>query len=119
MKLQMAQFRELEAFAQFASDLDPATKSQLERGLRIQELLKQSQYSPVEASVQVVLFYAAQGGYLDSLELSSIAEWEKKCVEFLTKSKEDLLEKIRKDWNDQIENELKEALDEFSDVFKT
>jgi F-type H+-transporting ATPase subunit alpha len=72
VRTQMAQFRELEAFTQFSSDLDEETKQQLERGLRIREILKQPQYEPVDVGVQVVLFYAIREGYIDDLEREAV-----------------------------------------------
>jgi F-type H+/Na+-transporting ATPase subunit alpha len=113
MKLQMAQFRELEAFSQFASDLDPSTKSQLERGVRIQELLKQPQYSPVEAPVQVIIFFAINEGLLDSIPVEKIRDWEDKVTVFLKTTKQELLNRLQKEWNDEVEGEVREALDQF------
>ncbi|MBU3895766.1 F0F1 ATP synthase subunit alpha, partial [Patescibacteria group bacterium] len=113
LKLDLAQFRELEAFAQFASDLDPETKKQLDRGMRIIELLKQPQYSPVRIGLQVICIYAVNSGYFDSTLVKDVAEKEKELCQFILKSKKALLEKIEKDWNENIEEELKKALEEF------
>ncbi|MEK7189924.1 MAG: F0F1 ATP synthase subunit alpha, partial [Patescibacteria group bacterium] len=82
LKLAMAQFRELEAFAQFASDLDPATKKQIDRGTRITELLKQPQFSPAAVEDQMLAIYAVNNGYFDNVEVAKVAEAEKKLVEF-------------------------------------
>ena len=113
LKLEMAQYRELEAFAQFASDLDAATKKQLERGMRITELLKQPQYSPIPVAKQVAIIYAAVNGYLDDVELDNIKKWEDDFYNYLDASARPTLEKIEKDWNDEIEQELKEVIESF------
>ncbi len=113
MKLAMAQFRELEAFSQFAADLDEETKRQLARGERITELLKQPQYAPLGVGAQVSLIYAVNNGHLDSVEIQDIREWEKNFLEFMKTAKSDLLEDLVKDWNDDIEKKLKQAVEEF------
>ena len=114
IKLALAQFRELEAFAQFASDLDPETKKQLERGARIVELLKQPQYEPMEVEDQVSAIYAVDNGYFDDVAITDISKTEKKFVEFMNNSKSALLEKINKGgWSDEVVGELKSACEEF------
>ncbi len=113
LKLEMAQYRELEAFAQFASDLDAATKQQLDRGVRITELLKQPQYSPVPVAKQVAVIYAAVNGYLDDVPVEEIKKWEEDFYKYLSTSARAILEKIEQDWNEEIENELKEVIKEF------
>ncbi len=114
MKLTLAQFRELEAFAQFSSDLDPETKKQIESGRLMVELLKQKQFSPMAVEHQVAVIYAASKGYFDGIEISSIKETEAKFVEFMSNSKSSLLEKIAGgEWSDEIEGELKSACEEF------
>ncbi len=114
LKLGLAQFRELEAFSQFASDLDPETKKSIERGRRMTELLKQPQYSPEAVEDQVVSIYAIGNGYYDSFEIKDIKEVEKKLFAFMHASKSTLLEKIKKgEWNDEVEGGLKDALKEF------
>lgn len=112
LKLQLAQYRELESFSQFGSDLDPATKSQLDRGERAVALLNQKQFSPVPATKQVVMLYALNSGYLDKLAVTDISKWQEDIIEFL-EGKKDLLEKISKDWNDEIENSVKEVIEHF------
>jgi F-type H+/Na+-transporting ATPase subunit alpha len=119
LKLAMAQFRELEAFAQFASDLDEETRSQLDRGIRITELLKQSQYEPIEITKQVAAIYAANNGYIDKLDVESVRDWESKFYEFLDSAKRDLLSKLVSGWDDSIESELKSATEEFMKVYKS
>lgn len=116
LKLDLAQYRELEAFAQFASDLDQATKKVLDRGERVTEFLKQSQYSPVPAAVQVVLIYAVNNGYIDNLSVDGISDWQRDLSEYLLASCRSLLEKIEKGWDDGIENEVKSVLAEFEKV---
>jgi len=114
LKLAMAQFRELEAFAQFASDLDPETKKQIERGQRITELLKQPQYSPMAVEDQVAVIYAVNNGFFDITPVKDISASEKKFVDFMHKTKRPLLEKIAKgEWDEKIEKDLKEACEEF------
>ncbi len=113
MKLAMAQYRELESFAQFDSDLDPETKKAINRGKRVTELLKQNQYSPIHVAKQVCSVYAVNEGYLDELEITEIKAWEENFYAFLERSKKDMLVKIEKDWTPEIENLLKEAIKEF------
>ncbi|MFZ2189723.1 MAG: F0F1 ATP synthase subunit alpha [Candidatus Magasanikiibacteriota bacterium] len=115
IKLAMAQFRELEAFAQFASDLDADTKRQIDLGQRMTELLKQPQYSPMAVEEQIAVIYAVSNGYFDKFAVKEVAEAEKKMIEFMNKSKRTLLDKLAKgDWDDSVESELKEACNEFS-----
>ncbi|KKR34610.1 MAG: ATP synthase subunit alpha [Candidatus Magasanikbacteria bacterium GW2011_GWA2_40_10] len=114
LKLAMAQFREMEAFAQFASDLDPETKKQIERGQRITELLKQPQYQPVAVEDQVVGIFAVNNGFFDGVAVKDISVAEKKLTDFMNKSKRSLLDKIAAgQWDEKIEAELKEACGEF------
>ncbi|HYC83370.1 MAG TPA: F0F1 ATP synthase subunit alpha [Candidatus Paceibacterota bacterium] len=113
LKLDMAQYRELEAFAQFASDLDSDTKKRLERGSRIVEILKQPVLAPVGVSKQATVLFAVNEGYLDDVPLPEIRAWEKGLYDFLEKNKQALLGKIEKDWNDEIIQSLRDALDEF------
>ena len=116
IKGDLAQFRELAAFAQFGSDLDPKTKSQLERGQRIVELFKQTQYQPLEVQLQVAIIWAMQKGYFDKVDVDKVKEYQNKMQEFLSSRKEEILGKIlsKKQINDEIEKELAAALDEFA-----
>ena len=108
LKLAMAQFRELEAFAQFASDLDPETKKQIDRGQRIAELLKQPQYSPMTVEDQIAVIYAVNNGFFDTVDVKDIRETEKKFLAFMNKSKRVLLDKLLAgSWDDNIEKELR------------
>jgi len=113
LKLQMAQFRELEAFSEFSSDLDDKTKHRLERGYRIRELLKQPQYQPVDTPVQIVLMYAAQAGHLDQLEREEVDAWTDGLKEFVQATQEDLLDDLLEGWSDDMEDRLKEAIEEY------
>jgi len=114
-KLALAQYRELAAFAQFASDLDAATRAQLERGQRVTELMKQKQYAPMSVAEMAASLYAAEKGYLDSVSVDKIGEWEASMQQFLASAYKPLMDKInvKGDWNDAIEGELKAALDAF------
>ena len=114
MKLSLAQFRELEAFSQFASDLDADTKRQIDRGRRLTELLKQPQYAPLPMEEQVVSIYAAGKGYLDDVTLENVKEFETGLLEFMRKTRAALMDKIRAgEWGDEVENDLKAGIEEF------
>jgi F-type H+/Na+-transporting ATPase subunit alpha len=110
----MAQYRELEAFAQFASDLDSKTRQQLTRGKKILELLKQPQYSPIPISNQIAIIYAVTKGFL--YDVDDVKDWQKKFFDFLEASKGDLLDKLKEEWNEQIEEELKRSIEEFKKI---
>lgn len=113
LKLSMAQFRELESFAQFDSDLDADTKRVIERGRKITELLKQDQFSPLAVSLQVISIFAVNEGLFDSVSASEIREKEKELHSYMNTNKKELLEKIAKDWNDEIKAELGSSIKEF------
>ena len=113
MKLAMAQYRELESFAQFDSDLDPETKKAINRGKRVTELLKQNQYSPVAVAKQVAAIFAVNEGYLDELETTEIRAWEERFYSHLDRTKKDLLTKLTTGWDDAIEADLRSAIVEF------
>src|ERR1700745_2323444 len=95
VKLELAQFRELAAFAQFGSDLDAKTQAQLERGKRIVEVFKQPQYNPVPVEVQVAVFWTVQNGFLDDVPVDKIKDFQSKLTDYLTNRKTDLMAKIR------------------------
>ena len=120
LKLELAQFRELEAFSAFASDLDAATQAQLSRGRRLVEILKQDQYSPLNVVEQVVVIYAATHGYVDALPESDVKRYEAELIEFLSQKYNSLMDQIRnkKALSDEIKSELTRALDEFKAVFE-
>jgi F-type H+-transporting ATPase subunit alpha len=114
MKLALAQFRELEAFSQFASDLDADTKKQIDRGRRLTELLKQPQYSPMAVAEQVVSIYSAGKGYLDTVEIEKVKEFETGLLEFMRTTRAALMAKIQDgQWGDEVEAEIKSAIEEF------
>jgi F-type H+-transporting ATPase subunit alpha len=115
LKLDLAQFRELEAFAQFSSDLDADTKKQIDRGRRISELLKQKQYSPMNVEEQVAVIYAVSNGFFDTIAVKDIGETEEKFLEYFRAKKQALLAKIHAgEWDENIEEELKSACENFS-----
>lgn len=118
MKLAMAQYRELESFAQFDSDLDPETKKTIERGKRVTELLKQGQYSPIPVALQVVSIFAVNSGFFDDFSVSEIGNVEKELHKYMKTTKDALLKEISKDWNDKIKEDLQNSLKEFKLVYK-
>jgi len=113
LRLELAQYRELQAFVQFASELDEGTRKRIERGQRLTEILKQPQYAPIPFEKQVCLIYAAVNSHLDALPLSKIKEFEEKFFQYLDDRKEDMLKKIREsgELSDEVEKELKEAVE--------
>jgi F-type H+-transporting ATPase subunit alpha len=118
-KLDLAQFRELAAFAQFGSDLDAATKAKLDRGARIVELFKQQQYLPKSLPIMVASLYAMQKGYFDDVAVDRIRECQAQLEEFLTTRKESLLDTIANDQSlDNAEENLKAALSDFKTTWK-
>ncbi len=115
VRLALAQYRELAAFAQFASDLDEATRKQLERGQRVMELMKQRQYSPLSVAEMAVSLFAAENGYLDEIELKKIGDFEDALHGYMRSERSDLMKEINEsgDYNDDIQAKLKESLDDF------
>src|SRR4051794_8758763 len=115
IKLDLAQFRELAAFAQFGSDLDAATKARLERGQRIVELFKQTQYNPIPVEEQVAVLWAMQNGYVDAVPVDRVKEFQVKLQDYLRTRKESLMATIvtKKALDKDLEADLKAALDEF------
>jgi F-type H+-transporting ATPase subunit alpha len=120
LKLELAQFRELEAFAAFASDLDKATQNQLARGRRLVEVLKQAQYSPFQVETQVIMIWAATNGHLDSIPETDVRRFEKELLEFIQSKHSKLAAGIRekKQIDDATKAGLKEALEEFKAIFR-
>ncbi|MGH1376310.1 MAG: F0F1 ATP synthase subunit alpha [Alphaproteobacteria bacterium] len=120
MKLELAQYREMEAFAQFASDLDPATQKLLARGARLTQLLKQPQYKPLTVAEQVAVIYAGTRGYIDEVALDQVDAYELRLLEALRTSGVDLLSAIsdEKKLTDEIEGNLKAFLEDFSKGFE-
>lgn len=121
LKLELAQFRALEAFAAFASDLDKASQAQLERGRRLVEILKQNQNEPLDIEIQIALIYSATKGYLDSVSEKQVLDYEGRLRLFLKTRYSELLNKIKteKKITGEIEAQLKEVLQEFKAVFET
>ena len=119
LKLDLAQFRELEAFSQFGSDLDDATKRQLERGRRAVELLKQPQYSPVLVEHQVVALYALVKGYLDDVAVTDLEKFQADLVDYVETNAKKFMSDVRttKMWSDEGEAELKAAIASFKTSF--
>ncbi len=115
VRLALAQFRELAAFAQFASDLDETTRKQLERGQRVTELMKQPQYSPLSIAEMAVSLYAANEGYLDDVEVKEIVAFEKALHEHLRNNHKDLMDKINEtgNYDDEIAAGLKQVVESF------
>ena len=116
MKSELAQFRELAAFAQFASDLDAATRRQLERGQRLTQLLIQSQFEPVHVGAQVCAIYAGTRGYLDKVPVDRIPEWKEAFIRFLHAERQALIDSIERDkkWDDEVEGQVREAVEAFN-----
>ncbi len=113
LKLDLAQFRELEAFAQFGSDLDEATKQQLDRGARVTEILKQGQYNPLPQPKQVAIIYAAAGGYLDKVPVANVAKFEEKLFTAMDSEGKDVLDSIAKtgELSEKDEQKLKNIIE--------
>jgi F-type H+-transporting ATPase subunit alpha len=120
LRLDMAQYRELEAFAQFGSDLDKATQRQLNRGRRLVEILKQPQYQPMTAEKQVMILFAGTFGYLDDVPVDSVAEYEKQMLEFVGTKHPEILTEIKEKAiiSDELEGKMKKALDQFKGAFQ-
>ncbi|HID46499.1 MAG TPA: F0F1 ATP synthase subunit alpha, partial [Chromatiaceae bacterium] len=115
VRLALAQFRELAAFSQFASDLDEATRKQLERGQRVTELMKQGQYSPLSIAEMAVSLFAANEGYLDDVDAGKVVDFEAALLSYMNSSQGELMGKVNEsgDWNDDIESAFHEALKDF------
>jgi F-type H+-transporting ATPase subunit alpha len=111
----LAQYRELAAFSQFASDLDEITKAQLARGQRITELIKQKQYSPLSVAQQSLSIFAADKGHMDDVEVEKIGSFEEALHGFFSSEKPELEKAINEtgDWNDDIEKKFTEVVEQF------
>jgi F-type H+-transporting ATPase subunit alpha len=120
LRLSLAQYRELEAFAQFGSDLDPATQRQLARGARLVEILKQPQYAPMPVEKQVAIIWAVTNGYIDDVPVPQVRKWEHEFLAFLETHHPRILEGIRtkKALDDELTNGLKAAVAAFKPTFK-
>jgi F-type H+-transporting ATPase subunit alpha len=115
LKGDLAQFRELAAFAQFGSELDPASQAKIDRGKRIVEIFKQPQYSPIQVEVQIAVLWAVQQGYLDDVPVPRVKEFQTSLTDFLTTRKTALLQRIaaEKTINDDLKSEMRAATEEF------
>jgi F-type H+-transporting ATPase subunit alpha len=116
LRLDMASYREVAAFAQFGSDLDKATLAQLNRGQRLQEILKQPQYQPLELEQQVVILFAGTHGYTDEIPLDQMVEWQEKLLRNIETTHSKILKDIaeRKEVSSEIETELRQAIETFN-----
>ena len=115
LRIDLAQFRELAAFAQFGSDLDKSTQSQLERGRRLTEILKQGQYQPLEVEKQVLAIWAVSNGLADDVDVSQIRAFEGELVKFVENSHPAVLETMRtkKSIDDDLKASMREAVEDF------
>jgi|TARA_B100001250_G_scaffold325059_1_gene288725 F-type H+-transporting ATPase subunit alpha len=116
VRLALAQFRELAAFAQFASDLDEATRKQLDRGQRVTELMKQPQYSPLSVAEMAISLYAVNEGYLDEVPVEKVVDFEAALHAYASANASDLIEKISStgSFDDEVEGQMKKLMEEFS-----
>ncbi len=121
LRLELAQFRELEAFAQFGAELDKATQARLNRGSRILEILKQEQYQPMSIYEQVVMIYIVTNGYLDQLAIEEIRDFEKGLLQYLDREGKSFYQKLEesKALNEELTDELKELVEHFQDNYQT
>ena len=120
LRLDLAQYREMQAFAQFASDLDKATQNQLARGARLTELLKQAQYKPQPFEEQVLVIYAGTKGFVDHIKLSDLSRYERELVEFFHSKHESTFDALRasKKLDETVVSGLEQGLTEFNEVFQ-
>jgi F-type H+-transporting ATPase subunit alpha len=120
LRLDMARYRSMKAFAQFASDLDAATRAQLERGRRLEELLKQAQYAPLNVGRQILAIWAGINGYLDDFPPEAIGRWEQELYAFVDEKHPNAVRLVneKKVLNDEVETAFRAALDEFQTIFK-
>ncbi len=115
LRLDMAQFRDLAAFAQFGSDLDKATQEQLDRGRRLTEILKQPQYQPMPVTKQIMIIYAGTRGYLDDVPVERVSEWEQAFLQYMETQHPEIAERLQDGWvlTEEIEADLRKAIEEF------
>ncbi|MDN5937103.1 MAG: F0F1 ATP synthase subunit alpha, partial [Salinisphaera sp.] len=117
IRLALAQYRELAAFAQFASDLDAATRKQLEHGERVTELMKQRQYTPLSVALTAVSLFAADRGYLEDVDTEKVVDFETALHQYVESEQQELLDKINEsgDFSEEIESALHDALKAFKE----
>jgi F-type H+-transporting ATPase subunit alpha len=120
LRLDLAQYRELEAFAKFGSDLDKSTQAQLNRGVRLVELLKQPQYQPMPAEKEVMALYSGTRGYLDNIPLESVLQYESQMLAFMERKHSEILSELKEKniISDELDARIKKALEEFAEVFQ-
>ena len=120
LRVDMAQFRELEAFAQFGSDLDKATQRQLNRGRRLVQILKQPQYRPMDAEREVMILFAGANGFLDEVPEDSVLDYESQMLEYMDSKHPELLAELKEkgDISDELNEKMRKALGEFKNVFQ-
>jgi F-type H+-transporting ATPase subunit alpha len=116
MKLAMAQYRELESFAQFDSDLDHDTRKTIERGKRTSEMLKQANGSPLPVGLQVASIYAVNNSFIDHVGVVAVSAWEKGMHEYMLLSEKDLMSDLNKDWSEDLETKLKGAITAYNEA---
>jgi len=119
LKLDLAQYRELAAFAQFGSDLDKATQAQLDRGARLVELLKQPQYQPMSLGQQVVVLFSGVRGFVDKYPLEHLKNYESELLSFVEGKYPEFMKEIdeKEEISDELEDKLRNALTEFDSIF--
>ena len=115
VRIALAQFRELEAFAQFASDLDDASREQLELGQKVTELMKQKQYSPMTVAEMGLVLFAVEKGYLKDVELNKIADYESALISYMTSEHKEFMEKLAEtgEYSDEVVQTFTDALEKF------
>jgi F-type H+-transporting ATPase subunit alpha len=120
LRLDMAQYRELEAFAQFGSDLDKATQRQLNRGQRLVEILKQAQYQPMTAEKEVAILFAGANGYLDEYPAQTVSDYEKQMLDFMESKHPEILKELKEknDISKELDQQMRSALDAFRGIFQ-
>ena len=120
LRIELAQFRELEAFAQFSTELDPSTQAQITRGQHLMELLKQEQYAPMPFEEQVVFLYTGVRGYLDDLDVEDVRRFEREFIDYMKEKHLDVLESIEqsKDLQKETEESLRNSIEKFKEKFK-
>ena len=119
LRLELAQYRELESFAQFGSDLDNDSKRRLEKGKRLYEILKQDQYSPVDVEKQVIILYAGVNDFLTDIKVTEIRKFEKEFLEYLDTHNRDLINELKeyKSLTDNVKAAIEQSIIEFKKIF--
>jgi F-type H+-transporting ATPase subunit alpha len=120
LRLDLAQYRELEAFAQFGSDLDKSTQQQLNRGVRLVELLKQPQYDPMSMAKQVTAIFAGTKGFVDKYPVEKVGEYEQQLLEFIEQKHAYIFDELteKDEISDELDEKMRKALTEFDEIFQ-